>query len=182
MKTYIALLRGINVGGKNKINMKDLKEIFENLGFEDVKTYINSGNVIFKSSITDLKELINLCEKVIKNRFNLTIPLVINEVITLSKQLKKAPEEWHINDKEIINYAIFILASCTVSEVLTTMGEIKPEYEKLSYSEDIIFWSSKRDDFSKTVYSKIANSKVNNKVTIRTANTIHKLINLADKK
>ena len=47
MKRYIALLRGINVGGKNKISMKELKAGFEELGFRDVVTYLNSGNVIF---------------------------------------------------------------------------------------------------------------------------------------
>lgn len=46
---YIALLRGINVGGKNKISMSDLKEGFENAGFRNTRTYINSGNVIFDS-------------------------------------------------------------------------------------------------------------------------------------
>ena len=47
MQRYIALLRGINVGGKNKISMKELKAGFEELGFRDVVTYLNSGNVIF---------------------------------------------------------------------------------------------------------------------------------------
>lgn len=49
MKHYIALLRGINVGGKNKIPMSELKTVFTNLGFESVETYINSGNVLFYS-------------------------------------------------------------------------------------------------------------------------------------
>jgi uncharacterized protein (DUF1697 family) len=47
---YIALLRGINVGGNHKVEMKNLKALFESLGFSDVSTYINSGNVIFESN------------------------------------------------------------------------------------------------------------------------------------
>ena len=48
-KTYVALLRGINVGGKNKIAMAELKSLFSSLGFEDVLTYIQSGNVVFQN-------------------------------------------------------------------------------------------------------------------------------------
>ena len=45
---FVALLRGVNVGGKNMINMSSLKTSFEQLGFKDVSTYINSGNILFK--------------------------------------------------------------------------------------------------------------------------------------
>ena len=50
MNTYVAFLRGINVGGKNKLNMNDLVQLFENLSFKNIKTYIQSGNVIFQSN------------------------------------------------------------------------------------------------------------------------------------
>jgi uncharacterized protein (DUF1697 family) len=52
MEKYIALLRGVNVGGKNKISMSELKTAFEEGGFADIRTYINSGNVIFSCDIT----------------------------------------------------------------------------------------------------------------------------------
>lgn len=56
-KTYIALLRGINVGGKNKIAMAELKSLFSSLGFEDVLTYIQSGNVVFRTARADVDAL-----------------------------------------------------------------------------------------------------------------------------
>ena len=52
---YVAFLRGINVGGKNKIKMETLREMFAALGFENVKSYINSGNVIFETAKTMIK-------------------------------------------------------------------------------------------------------------------------------
>lgn len=55
MEKYIALLRGINISGKNKISMSELKKEFEILGYENVVTYLNSGNVIFTSDIVDEK-------------------------------------------------------------------------------------------------------------------------------
>lgn len=59
MKRFVALLRGINVSGKNKIPMAELKKNFENLGFAEVKTYLNSGNVIFQVRKRELKSLRN---------------------------------------------------------------------------------------------------------------------------
>lgn len=49
MKRFVAFLRGINISGKNKVSMAELKKGFENIGFKEVKTYLNSGNVIFSS-------------------------------------------------------------------------------------------------------------------------------------
>ncbi|MEO9892121.1 DUF1697 domain-containing protein [Aurantibacter sp.] len=57
MQTYIVLLRGVNVSGQKKIIMAELRKIIENIGFEDVKTYIQSGNIILKSTIKDPKEV-----------------------------------------------------------------------------------------------------------------------------
>lgn len=57
MKNYVSLLRGINVGGHNKIKMLDLQELFQSLGYTGVKTYIQSGNVIFQSKIKNSQEL-----------------------------------------------------------------------------------------------------------------------------
>ena len=59
MKRYVALLRGINIGGKNKVSMAELKKGFEKLAFEEVKTYLNSGNVIFSSDEDDTKKFTN---------------------------------------------------------------------------------------------------------------------------
>ncbi|WP_228410532.1 DUF1697 domain-containing protein [Erysipelothrix piscisicarius] len=78
MKTYIALLRGINVGGKHKVPMADLKQIFESLGYTTVKTYINSGNVIFKSENEALRSMQEALEGTLKDFFHFEIPLVQN--------------------------------------------------------------------------------------------------------
>ena len=57
MKRYMALLRGINISGKNKVVMAELKKEFENLMFENVKTYLNSGNVIFSSQEENIEKI-----------------------------------------------------------------------------------------------------------------------------
>ena len=77
MKRYIALLRGINISGKNRIPMTELKKGFEGLGFKEVKTYLNSGNVIFSSETDDIRSLVMQVETMIKNQFDLDIPVFI---------------------------------------------------------------------------------------------------------
>ncbi len=68
---YVAFLRGINVGGKNKVKMETLREVCASIGFENVKTYINSGNVIFETRKTDDLKLAEKIEKAIEKEFGL---------------------------------------------------------------------------------------------------------------
>jgi len=80
MNTFVSLLRGINVSGKNIIKMSELKSLLISLGFENVETYIQSGNIIFTSSLIDELEIAKIIEKSIKNKFNLDVPaLTINQ-------------------------------------------------------------------------------------------------------
>ncbi len=71
MRTYIAPLRRINVSGQKKIKMPHLREILENIGFKDVNTYIQSGNMVFKTDPTDIQHL----EEKIKNRYKIFLVL-----------------------------------------------------------------------------------------------------------
>jgi uncharacterized protein (DUF1697 family) len=181
MKKYIALLRGINISGKNKISMPSLKLAFEEIGFLDVITYINSGNVIFSSNIQDKNELIRKIEDIIVDKFKLDIPVTVLSAKELSDILKNAPKWWDTDNKEIYDNAIFVISPTSVEEVFAEVGDAKPEYEKVCNYGNVIFWSALLKSFSKTRWSKIASSSVNNKVTIRNANTIKKLLELVEK-
>ena len=72
---YIAFLRGINISGKNKIAMSDLKREFEHLGFTDVSTYLNSGNVLFSSENRSIADMKCVIEKMLCTGFGLEIPV-----------------------------------------------------------------------------------------------------------
>lgn len=178
LEQYIALLRGINISGKNKIAMPLLKTTFEELGFLNVITYINSGNIIFSSHIQDKSELIKACQAAIAHKFMLDIPVTVVSVKELGDTLAHAPQWWGVT-KDVIHYAIFVIAPTTVTEVFEAVGQIKPEYEKIAHHGHVIFWSAPLKTFSKARWSKIASSSVNNNVTIRNANTANKLLALA---
>ncbi len=86
---YLSILRGINVGGKNLIKMTELKSMFTNLGFNNVSTYIQSGNVIFESN--ERSELANTIEKAIKKEFNIQVPVIIRSKEELQKVANNNP-------------------------------------------------------------------------------------------
>jgi len=179
LEKYVALLRGINVSGKNKVSMPLLKVAFEDIGFLDVRTYINSGNVLFSSDIRDKKELVNRCKSIITERFMLNIPVAIVSKRELVEALDHAPQWWD-NDKKVINQAIFLIPPVTIEEVYNSVGDAKPEYEQVDYYKNVIFWSAPRETLSKTRWYKIASSPVNSKVTIRNASTVKKILLLSN--
>lgn len=74
---YIALLRGINISGKNKISMSELKKVLEENRYKNVITYLNSGNVIFESNTDNKENMMQDIYKIVKNKFNLEIPIFI---------------------------------------------------------------------------------------------------------
>lgn len=180
MEKYIALLRGINISGKNKVSMPLLKMAFEDMGFLNVSTYINSGNVLFSSESNDKNEIGSRCKAMIEERFIIDVPVAIISVRELAEALENTPEWWNVNSKEeVIHQALFLIPPVTVEEVYKAVGEAKPEYEKVGFYKNVIFWSAPRATLSRTRWYKIASSSVNNKVTIRNASTVEKLLLLS---
>lgn len=177
MRKYIALLRGINVGGKNKISMPELKAAFEDNGYKDVVTYINSGNIVFSSHNDNEESLKKECEAVIADRFQLNIPVTIVSAESLLAALQNAPDWWD-EDSQSKHNAIFVIPPAIAAEVIEQVGFSKPEYEQIECYGQVIFWSAPIETFSKTRWSKIVGKSVYNSITIRNANTAKKLLQL----
>lgn len=175
---YIALLRGINVGGKNMVSMSELKVCFENAGFLNVVTYINSGNVIFDSEESDTVRLIKKCEDIIETKFGFPISVAIIAANILREALEHAPEWWG-EDPASKHNAIFVIQPGTAQEVIADVGNTKPEFEQLYTYKDIIFWSAPIKTFSRTRWSKVSGTKAYQNITVRNANTTKKLLELA---
>ncbi len=176
MKRYIALLRGINVSGKNKIAMSELKTGFVELGYTEVSTYLNSGNVIFLSDVDDMGVLSNTIELMIKTKFELDIPVFVITQDELEDILNNAPDWWGDNNKEIYDNLIFMFPALSYDEFYNEIGKPKEEYEKVSHYKNAVFWSFSRKDYQKTNWwSKTASSNISDKITIRTANTVKRL-------
>ena len=90
---YVALLRGINVGGKNMIKMEALRETFSALGFENVKSYINSGNLIFETAKTDDDKLANKIHDAIQKDFGFDISVMVRSIAEINELIASNPFE-----------------------------------------------------------------------------------------
>lgn len=91
MTHYISLLRGINVSGQKKIKMAELKGHYESIGFTDVQTYIQSGNVLFKSSLNDETAIAKKILSKIKKEYGFDVPILITTEKILKKVIRKNP-------------------------------------------------------------------------------------------
>ena len=139
MKTYVALLRGINVGGNNKIEMPKLKKCFESLYCTNVITYINSGNVIFDTKKQDIAEITSEIEKIIKKTFGLNIRVVLRDQNNIEKICSKVPKTW-VNDQDHKTDVLFLWEKFANSKTLKLI-EINPKVEITI--DDIILYPKK---------------------------------------
>lgn len=179
MKRYIALLRGINISGKNKVSMTELKQGMERLDYTDVKTYLNSGNAIFSSDEADPLKAASRIEEMIKNQFRLDIPVFVISKEKLEDILYHAPDWWGDDNKEIYDNLIFIMPPVTFKDVYNEIGEPKEGLEKIEEYKETVFWSFSRKDYQKTNWwSKTASANIGSKLTIRTANTVRKIVGM----
>lgn len=108
MKTYIAFLRGINVSGKHKIPMAILKELLVGQGLKEVKTYIQSGNVLFKSERDNTKELEKLLSAAILDHFKFNIPVVVKTVEQVKEILNQNPFKTDDENLQKQNYFVLL--------------------------------------------------------------------------
>ena len=109
MKRYIALLRAINVSGKNMIPMADLKTGFEETGYRNVKTLLNSGNVVFDAEERPEPVLAEALSSMIRDRYALDVPVFVILREDLRDLLKRAPSWWGTDDKAVYDNLIFLL-------------------------------------------------------------------------
>lgn len=179
---YIVLLRGVNISGKNKVSMSKLKQLLEENNYQNVSTYLNSGNIIIESNINNKELIVENISKIIESNFNIKIPIYIMTVPELEDILNNSPSWWGTTNKEIYDNLIFIIPPTTYEEVYNTIGSPKENVDQIEEYHNTIFWSFVLKDYRKsTWWIKTASTSITNKITIRTANTMKKLLQLSQK-
>ncbi|GGF26778.1 hypothetical protein GCM10010954_27290 [Halobacillus andaensis] len=173
---YVALLRGINVGGKNKIDMKLLKQTFERVGMTSVVTYINSGNIVFTDHQFSENELPFILEKAIEEDFGLRINVVIRSFNNFKKVIASLPESWK-NDKLMKSDVLFLWDDIDDETVLEELV-IKSDIDTVKYIDGAILWSVDRNNVTKSGMQRLVGSKVYKQMTIRNVNTTRKIYEL----
>lgn len=182
MMNYIALLRGINVGGKNIIKMAQLKAIFEDIGFQNVKTYIQSGNVLFSSNKSE-SVLINIIEEKIHTDVGFKVSVILRSEEEFNNLIKNCP----FSEKEILEaqgnassevlYVAFLKQEPLEENIdkfsVYETGEDK--YKIIGRDVYLLFHDSIRN-------SKLGNNlgKLDNSATTRNWKTINKISDLVN--
>ena len=177
---YIALLRGINVGGNNKIDMKLLKLQFEKAGMNDVLTYINTGNIIFSNKGLSKTELSSILEDAIHNDFGLQIKVVVRSVDDVREIINSIPDTWK-NDKDMKSDVLFLWDEIDDESVLKNLV-VKPNIDTVKYVPGAILWSVEKKNVTKSGMSKIVGSTIYKQVTVRNVNTARKIYELMQNK
>ena len=176
---FVALLRGVNVGGNNIISMRELKESFEGIGFEQVTTYINSGNVVFSTKETDSRKLEKKIEQMLSKDFQLDSKVVIRSLAEMEQLVESLPENW-TSDPDWRYNVIFLrhtIDSEKILEELTT----KSDHEQICYRPGTVLWSAQASEMNRTNMQKLSSRKIFRDMTVRNLNTTKKLCELMQK-
>ncbi len=177
---YLALLRGVNVGGNAKVSMAELKAALTSAGFEDVSSYINSGNVIFSAKNSADPELLSAqIEQVIHEHFGFRVDVIVLTKRRWVEIMNKAPAWWGHNPDRKHNL-IVLLKPYSMSAIMEAIGKLKPDIESVEPGEGVVYQSLSLEDFGKTTSGKLASNPLYKRMTIRNYNTATKLLALLD--
>src|SRR6266496_246324 len=176
---FVALLRGINVGGKNMIRMSSLKDSFERMGFNDVTTYINSGNIIFKAQEGDARKLERDIGAMLSGEYKLERKVVVRSYSEMADLVKSLPKTWD-GDRRWKYNVIFLRHSIDSENTLDGLKS-KSDVEQVVYRPGALLWSARISDLSRTSMFKLPSQKLFQEMTVRNTNTTKKLYELMKK-
>lgn len=177
---YLALLRGINVGGSNIIKMADLKSCFEDMGFDKVLTYIQSGNVMFRSDITGKAALIGKIETGLSGRFRYKSRVVVLSHKQLKSVVEGAPGGFGTEPARFRYDVIFLMDPLTAKSAMKSVT-IKEGVDRVYEGKGVLYFSRLIAKASQSRLSKIVSLPIYQAMTIRNWNTTTTLLALMEK-
>jgi uncharacterized protein (DUF1697 family) len=173
------LLRGINVGGNSLIRMADLKTCMEALGFDDVSTYIASGNVLLSSGERDRAKLETAIERAIEQQFRLPVKVVVLDRTAYARIVKAIPKKW-IGDSGLRANIAFVRRGTDARQVVREL-EPDPAVEEVKAIDGAILWATRRTAVNRSVLRKLIGGRAYKELTVRNLNTTLKLQELLAK-
>jgi uncharacterized protein (DUF1697 family) len=171
--TYVAFLRGINVGGKGIVSMAAIKGALVALGLSDVRTYINSGNVIFSTRASDVQQLAARIEKALEQSTGMAIKVLVMDHKTLKKLVGTIPPNW-VDDKTMRTYVLLLWKELDDRTILERLA-VRPGVDNVQYAPGAVIWQVDRKDIAKSRMNRIIGTPYYKQITIRSANTMRKL-------
>jgi uncharacterized protein (DUF1697 family) len=174
---YVALLRGINVGGNNLIRMPALKACFEAQGFGDVSTYIQSGNVLFSAGRANHQALTTAIEKVLSKTFAYESRVVLRSFEEMKKTVDKAPKGFGLQPTAYRYDVVFLKHPLTANDAMTFVTA-KPGVDQVFPGDGVLYVSRLISKASQSQLTRIVGTPAYRNMTIRNWNTTGKLLEL----
>ena len=177
--TWVALLRGVNVGGRNLIKMATLKACLEEAGFDRVETFIQSGNVVFRTAQKSAGRLTAQIETAIENAAGISARVVVVSRDRLKSVIDDAPGAWRSRSDLRRNVA-FLRPPVTALAALKEV-DVRPGVDTVDAGKGVLYMSTTLRDAAKSRLTKIVTKPVYREMTIRTYGTCQKILALMGK-
>lgn len=176
MLSYVALLRGINVGGKNLIRMPDLAACFRDAGYRDARTYIQSGNVLFTVDRAPGPELEDAVERMLQERFEIPIPVVVRSRDELAATIAAAPASH--GSEELRSDVFFLKHPLTAEAAYAELPELREGVDSVAIAPGAIYFSRVAAQASKTRITRLMSMPVFGQMTVRSWRTTTRLFEM----
>ena len=178
MNTYISILRGINVSGKNLIKMEALRNIYENLGFKNVTIYVQSGNVIYSTSDSNITEMEEKIVNEIEKDYGIVVPVMVMSDKKLIQIINQNP---FIKDssKEMTYLHVTFLSSQINNIDIKTIEEKKQENEDVVINRDVVYLYCPNGYGKTKLNNNFLESKLKVTATTRNWKTTNELLRIA---
>jgi uncharacterized protein (DUF1697 family) len=176
---YVALLRGINVGGKNLIKMPELKACFEGGGFEEVVTYIQSGNVLFRSAGSGSAALAGQIEEMLSSTFGYHASVVLRSRAQLRAVVERAPDGFGA-DPDAFRYDVIFLKEPLTAGVAMKSVPTRQGVDDVHAGRGVLYWSRLISRAAQSRISKVISLPIYQSMTIRNWNTTTTLLRMMD--
>jgi uncharacterized protein (DUF1697 family) len=180
MITYISILRGINVSGHNIIKMDQLKKLIENLGFENVHTYIQSGNLIYQTKKTAPIKLSERIKNSIQKEFGFDVPVFTITSETLEVVIKNNPFQKDIN-KDAVFFHVTFLSAIPAQEKIEILKSIDSKNDIFEIVEQAMYLYCPNGYGNTKLTNTFVESKLKASATTRNWKTTNELLNSAKK-
>ena len=181
MTVYVALLRGINVGGSNLIRMADLKACFEAQGFHDAATYIQSGNVVFSTGGAAHDALTRKIEQALSKTFAYESRVVVRSLAEMRAIVRRAPKGFGAQPDTYRYDVIFLKQPLTADEAMKSVTA-KPGVDRASAGEGVLYFSRLTSRATQSHLTRIIGTPAYKSMTIRNWNTTAKLLELMERR
>ena len=175
MNTYIALLRGINVSGQKKVPMAELRELLSKVGLKDVQTYIQSGNVVFRSSENEAEKLASLIQNAIEKRFGFEVPTLVKSSIKLQEIFDACPFP---EDEKTESYFVLLFASLSKA-LVDEVSKMSYPSETFVITDDCVYLCSSAGYGNAKCDNNFFERKLKITATARNYKTMVKLLSLS---